>query len=95
MKYIEVMWHEDYNNQTSNEKYILEWHNKEGLPRAYIPEEMVNDNTPIEFAFERLTGISNYHIITSDLEANYVLDEELDFIDINELKNNIVTNNPS
>lgn len=85
MKYIEVIWSEHYDNQIEDEEHILEWHNKEGLPRAYVPEEMVSDEVSIELAFERLTSIDANHIVMFDMTPEYVLNEELEFIHVDEV----------
>lgn len=87
MKYIEVIWSEHYNNQIEDEKYELEWHNKEGLPRAYVPEEMVSGEVSIELAFERLTGIDSCHVVMSDITPEYVLNKDLEFIHVDEEMN--------
>lgn len=50
--------------------------------RAYVPEEMVRGTVTIEQTFERLTGIWMKHIIVFDSEPYYMLDEDLDFVDI-------------
>lgn len=85
MKYIEVLWSEHYDNEIEDEEYMLEWHNKEGLPKAYVPEEMVSDEVSIELAFERLTGIDANHIVMFDMTPEYVLNEELEFIHVDEV----------
>lgn len=95
MKYIEVQWSFEYDNTLGDltEEEHDKWLNHPTLSRAYVPEEMVTEGVDvIELAFERLTGIPKKHIVVFDMEADYVLDEDLDFVDILELHKEGVSN---
>ena len=84
MQYIEVQWSYEFDNEV--DEATDKWLNHPTKKRAYIPEKMVRDSTlgvvTTEQAFERLTGIWMKHIIVFDSEPYYVLDEDLDFVDI-------------